>query len=58
MEKAQRGKRKIIVSFRSELKRYRKFKKNSKKIQKIKKKNHYGFISNKNRLGNAEKEEK
>ena len=33
MEKAQRAKRKIIVSFRSELTCYRKFKKNSKKIQ-------------------------
>ena len=33
MEKAHREKRKIIVSFRSELTRQRKFKKNSEKIQ-------------------------
>ena len=33
----ERGKTKIIVSFRSYLSRYRKFQKNSKKIQKIKK---------------------
>ena len=38
MEKAQRGKRKIIVSFRSELMRYRKFKKKAKKFNKLKKK--------------------
>ena len=33
----------------------RKFKKNSKKIQKIKK-HHYGFFSSQNKLGNAVKE--
>ena len=37
------------------LDRNRKFQKNSKKIQKIKK-YHYGFISSQNRLENAEKE--
>ena len=35
--------------------RNRKFQKNSKKIQKIKK-HHYGFSSSQNRLGKAEKE--
>ena len=46
---------KIIVPFRSNPTRNRKFQKNSKKIQKIKK-YHYGFILSQNRLENAEKE--
>ena len=44
-------------NFRSYPTRNRKFEKNSKKIQKIKK-YHYGFISSHNRLKNDEKEEK
>ena len=43
------------VSFRSYPTRNRKFLKNSKKIQKIKK-YHYGFISSQNMLENVEKE--
>ena len=43
------------VPFCSDPKRNRKFQKNSKKIQKIKK-YHYGFISSQNRLENAKKE--
>ena len=43
------------VPFRSYPTRNRKFKKISKKIQKIKK-YHYGFISSQNRFKNAEKE--
>ena len=46
---------KIIVPFRSYQTRNRKFRKNSKKIRKIKK-YHYGFISSQNRLEKAEKE--
>ena len=42
------------VSFRSYPARNRKFRKNSKKIQKIKK-YHYGLISSQNWLENAEK---
>ena len=45
------------VSFRSYPTHNRKFLKNSKKIQKIKK-YHYGFISSQNRLEKAEKERK
>ena len=37
--------------------RNRKFQKNSKQIQKIRK-YHHSFFSNKNRLGNSEKERK
>ena len=46
---------KIIVPFRSNSTRNRKLKKNSKKIQRFKT-YHYGFISIKNRLEQAEKE--
>ena len=45
------------VPFRFCQMRNRKFQKNSKKIQKIKK-YHYGFISRKNKLENDEKERK
>ena len=45
------------VPFRSYTTRNRKFEKNGKKIQKIKK-YHYGFISKQYRLGKAEKERK
>ena len=55
LEKAE--KIKIIVLFRSFPKGKRKFQKNSKNIQKIKK-YHYGFISGQNLLENAEKEKK
>ena len=48
---------KIFVPFRSHPSRNRKFQKNSKKIQKIKK-YHYGFILRQNRLEKAEKERK
>ena len=48
---------KIIVLFRSYQKRNRKYHKNSKKIQKIKK-YHYGFILSQNRLENDEKDRK
>ena len=44
-------------SYRSDLTRNRKFKKNSKKIQEIKK-YHYGFNSSQNRMEKAEKERK
>ena len=46
-----------FVLFRSYSMRNRKFEKNSKKIQKVKK-HHYGFFSNQNGLENAEKERK
>ena len=46
---------KIIVPFRSKSMRDRKFQKNSKKIQKIKK-HHYGFISRRRRLEKDVKE--
>ena len=45
------------VPFRSYFIRYRKFQKNSKKIQKIKK-YYYGFISSENRFKQDEKERK
>ena len=53
------GKReyKIIILFRFYLTCNRKFQKNSKKIQKVKK-YHYGFISSENRLEKEEKERK
>ena len=57
MEKAQREKRKIIVSFRSELTGNRKFQKNSKIIQKIQK-YHYDFISGQKSMEKVEKERK
>ena len=47
----------IIVSYRSNPMRNRKFQTNSKKIQKIIK-YYYGFISSQNEGGNAEKERK
>ena len=53
----EKEKIKIIVPFRSYTTRNRKFEKNGKKIQKIKK-YHYGFISKQYRLGKAEKERK
>ena len=46
-----------MVPFRFCPMRNRKFQKNSKKIQKIKK-YHYGFISSQNKLENDEKERK
>ena len=46
---------KIILPFHSYLRRDRKFQKNGKKIQKIKK-YHCGFISSQNRLEKAGKE--
>ena len=46
-----------MVSFRSYPTRNKKFQKNSKKIQKIKK-NHYGVISIQNRKEKSEKETK
>ena len=58
MEKAEKERKlKIVVPFRSFTTRNRKFEKNGKKIQKIKK-YHYGFISKQYRLGKAEKERK
>ena len=48
---------KIVVPFCSHPTQNRKFQKNSKKIQKIKKYN-YVFISNQNRLEKAEKDRK
>ena len=50
-----REKIKIIVPFRSKSMRNRKFQKNSKKIQKIKK-YHYGVISSQKRLEKAQRE--
>ena len=47
----------IIVPFRSYLTQNRKFQKNSKKIQKIKK-YHYGLISSQNRTVKDEKDRK
>ena len=47
-----------LVSFRSFLTSYGKFQKNSYKIQKIKKKYRYGFISSQNRFKEDEKERK
>ena len=47
----------IIVPFRSYTTSNRKFEKNGKKIQKIKK-YHYGYISKQYRQGKAEKERK
>ena len=59
LEKAQREKIKIIVSFRSFPTRRvgENSKENSKKIQYIKR-HRYGFISSQNRLEKAEKEKK
>ena len=57
LKKMRKGENKNChsVPFRSYPTRNRKFQKNSKKIQKIKK-YHYGFMSSQNRLENAEKE--
>ena len=49
---------KINVLFRFYSSRNRKLQQNSKKIQKIIKKYHYGFNSSQNRMENAEKERK
>ena len=48
---------KIFVPFRSYPSRNRKFQKNSKKYQKIKK-YHYGFILSQNKLDKAEEDRK
>ena len=56
-ERPRKREKKIIVPINSYPIRNRKFKKNSKKIQKIKK-YHYGFISSQNGSGKAEKERK
>ena len=53
----EKEKVKIIVPFRSNPMRIKKFQKNSKKIQKIKKP-HYGFFSSQNRFKKEEKERK
>ena len=53
----EREKIKIIDPFRSYTTHSRKFQKNGKKIQKIKK-HHYVLISSQNRLEKAEKERK
>ena len=53
-KRPEREKIKIIVLFRSYTTRNRKFQKNIKKIQKIIK-YYYGFISSKNKGGNADK---
>ena len=53
----EKEKIKIIVPFRSYTTRNRKFEKNGKKIQKIKK-YQYGFISRQNRLEKDKKERK
>ena len=57
LKKMRKGENKNChsVPFRSYPTRNRKFQKNSKKIQKIKR-YHYGFMSSQNRLENAEKE--
>ena len=54
-ERLRKRGNKIIIPFHSYPTRNRKFKKNSKKIQKTKKYD-YGFISCQNRLGKTEKE--
>ena len=56
-KRLKRRKIKIIVSFRTNPTRNRKFKKNSKKIQKIKK-HYYGFIPSQNILVKDEKDRK
>ena len=56
-KRLKKRKIKIIVSFRSNPTRNTKFKKNSKKIKKIKK-YHYGIISSQNLLEKDEKERK
>ena len=53
----EREKLKVIITFRSNPTRNRKFQKNSNKIEKIKI-YHYSFISSQNRLENAEKVKK
>ena len=54
---AEKEKKKIIVPINFYPSRNRELKKNSKKIQKIKKL-HCGFVSSQNGLGETEKEEK
>ena len=54
----ERERIKIIVPFRSYSTRNRKLQQNSKKIQKIQKKCHYGFNSSQKRMEKAEKERK
>ena len=56
-KRPRKREKKIIVPITFNLTRNREFKKNSKKIQKIKK-YHYGFISSQNRLEKYEKERK
>ena len=56
-ERQRKGEKKIIVPISSYSTRNREFRKNSNKIQKIKK-YHYVFISNQNESGEAEKERK
>ena len=56
MEKDEKERNKIIIPFRSYPMRNRKFHKNNKKIQKIKK-CHYSFISSQTRL-EKDKEER
>ena len=56
-ERPRKRKIKNVVPFRSHPTRNRKFQKNSKKFQKIKKPC-YGFFSSQNRLEKAEKERK
>ena len=51
----KKEKKKKIVPMSSDPTRNRKFQKNSKKIQNVKK-HHYGFFSSKNKLENAVKE--
>ena len=59
LKKMRKGENKNYrsVPFRSYTTRNRKFQKNSKKIQKVKK-HHYDFFSSQNRLENAKKERK
>ena len=54
-KRPRKRKKKFIGPFRSSATRNRKFQKNSKKVQRIKK-YHYGFLSSQNRLEKAEKE--
>ena len=56
-KRMRKGENKIIISFRSYPTHNRNFRKNCKKIQKIKK-YHYGFISIQNRLEEVEKNRK
>ena len=51
-------KKNVIVPIHSNPTRKREFQKNSKKIQEIKKKNHYGLFSSQNVTGQAKNERK